>query len=257
MRIRLCIKPFTRKINFSKRLIKTKCVKRLLRNALIAFATFMFLLWRSNKQAYLMEEKVVTVDKNTWNFFIGHKKTRNPIKSFQAYNNEVLGNVTGPHLSPLKNFPLKSSIKKTISSTLKVPLNKKEWLFQLLKQPINIKKDSFTSRDSSYSAIKDGVRKPLEGEPVILVWWPPEYLLKTKKGNLLEREFQGVCGKCRLTTDRSTLTTANVVLFDNIPTKSNLEDLPPKDSRLAIDMNSDVIDACSRMCHKYLFIVTL
>ena len=210
---------FLRKINsFEKTLIKF----------FVTTALLISLFWYAEIRVS-KPQRVITISKETWKLLqdrINFDKNRMDHKNGDDFE------------KPSKQIKLKDKFKPPNKNTENVkpmptePLSEKDaWIFQVLRNSRNIKADPIAPKHSSYPIMKNGVRKPLgDKEPVILVWWPPDFL-KKEKNRLLEREFQGVCGKCRLTTDRSTFHRSNVILFDNIPMKSNLEDLPPRLSR--------------------------
>ena len=192
---------------------------------LVITVTIILFFWYADIQFKSVPENVITINRETWKILQDRIHLADKI---QLKNRDEDIAKQNP-LKQKKPLEIQSKIKKTFKSAQE----KDEWMFQILKDSDNLKADPSAPRDSSYSIMINGVREPLDDpEPVVLVWWPPDYL-NNKKENWLEREFQGVCGKCRLTTDRSTLPRSNVVLFDNIPMNTNLEDLPPKDSRYA------------------------
>ncbi|XP_076821230.1 4-galactosyl-N-acetylglucosaminide 3-alpha-L-fucosyltransferase 9-like [Clavelina lepadiformis] len=112
-------------------------------------------------------------------------------------------------------------------------ISKNEFFLNVFRDPVSlqVRRDKSWTKEPSYSIMKNGLREQLDDNmPVILVWWPPAIMEKNKE-TLLERIFFGVCGKCRLTTDRRTLNKSNVVLFDNTPYIRHLNDLPSKNTR--------------------------
>lgn len=220
----LCVEAIFPYSKSSNCLAKKKLFRKIFRNVFIILGTFVLLVWRSSGREFANNGDVVTVNKATWNYIISHTKLRNghgDVPKIDDFNQKL----------KLKNMSLKVPEFK-IQKIKDSPPDRREWLLQLLKYPLNLKMDPSSPRDSSYSIMKNGVRDPLkENEPVILVWWAPDYLIRNKNKHFLEREFQGVCGKCRLTTDRAHIARAKVVLFDNIPTESNLRDLPSQYKR--------------------------
>ena len=206
------------------------CRKTLSRYTLLG-VVFTFIIWYGQSPDSSIPENVITINKETWNLL---QKRMNLPKSvdteFQVKNvKEPVKMQRKIQKSSEKKDPVPRPTKPKVSKKVD---EKDERLFRILKDSSNVETDPSAPKDSSYSIMNNNKREPLDdNEPVILVWWAPDYFKNSKRANLLEREFQGVCGKCRLTTDRSTFHRSNAVLFDNIPMKSKLEDLPSQKLR--------------------------
>jgi len=192
--------------------------KTLIKLLLITVAIIVF-FWYAEIRINSVPKNVITINKETWKILEDRFHFADKI------------HVQHKQIS---SDPKKADAKPRSRKIFNSSAAKDEWMFEILKDSRNLQADPSAPRDSSYSIMKNGIREPLdETEPVVLVWWPPDYL-NNKQENWLEREFQGVCGKCRLTTDRSTFYRSNAIVFDNIPMNSNLEDLPPQNSRYSI-----------------------
>ena len=195
--------------------------------SVLIVGTLTVILWYLYRASNPSPDDILIVNKETWQII---KQINTGKKVIQKEKKQSF--LKPSHQDQNRITQVEMKLKSKASLVIKDSVDTKlQWLLQILKYPGHLKADPGASRVSSYSIVNRDGRKPLKrDEPVILVWWPPEYLINSKK-NLLEREFQSVCGKCRLTTDRSTFSRSNVVLFDNIPSKQKLNDLPPENAR--------------------------